>query len=126
MTSMMAEGTAVTHHDAQICEHFRRAAELIGKRWTPQILRALLSGVVRYTDLKAGVSQISDHVLSERLKELEACEIVSREVTPSTPVRIEYRLTERGRDLAGVIAELGGWAERWALEDVGTGSEGRT
>jgi DNA-binding HxlR family transcriptional regulator len=111
---MNGKVVTVTHHDAHICEHFRRAAELIGKRWTPQIVRTLLSGVVRYTDLKAGVDRISDHVLSERLKELEACDVVSREVVPSTPVRIEYRLTERGRDLAGVIDELGDWAERWA------------
>jgi len=52
------------------------------------------------------------------LKELEAQGIVTRDVTPSTPVLIEYHLTERGRDLTKVMDELGRWAERWSLVDV--------
>src|SRR6476469_792720 len=86
---------------------------MLGKRWTPQILRGLLSGVTRYTDLKEGVAPISDALLSDRLKELESLGIVRREVTPSTPVRISYGLTTKGEDLAGVIGELAEWAERW-------------
>ena len=81
-----------------------------------QILRGLLSGVTRYTDLKEGVAPISDALLSDRLKELESLGIVRREVTPSTPVRITYGLTVKGEDLAGVIGELAEWAERWAEE----------
>jgi DNA-binding HxlR family transcriptional regulator len=53
-------------------------------------------------------------MLSERLKELEAEGIVTRVVTPATPVRITYGLTERGMDLSKVMDELGQWAERWA------------
>jgi len=104
--------------ETPVCHHFQRAALLIGKRWNPQLVRMLLSGAVRYSDLKAGVPQISDHLLSERLKELEAEGVLVRLVTPSTPVRIEYRLTERGADLAGVIDELSAWAERWASAEV--------
>lgn len=99
-----------------VCQHFQRAADLVGKRWVPQLIRVLLTGPARYTDLKAGIPQISDHLLSERLKELEADDIVVREVTPSIPVRIEYRLTDRGQDLASVIGELAAWAERWTDE----------
>jgi DNA-binding HxlR family transcriptional regulator len=106
--------TPDTNLETPVCQHFQRAAELVGKRWTPQLIRMLLAGAVRYSDLKVGVPQISDHLLSERLKELEAEGIVDRQVTPSTPVRIEYRLTDRGRDLAGVIGELAAWAERWS------------
>jgi DNA-binding HxlR family transcriptional regulator len=62
------------------------------------------------------VAPISDALLSDRLKELENQGIVVREVTPSTPVRISYGLTDKGRDLAGVIDELAAWAERWAEE----------
>jgi DNA-binding HxlR family transcriptional regulator len=102
------------HEETGVCQHFQRAAELIGKRWNPQIVRTLLSGASRFTDIRDGIPAISDHLLSERLKELEAAGVVVREVTPSTPVRIEYGLTERGRDLAGVIDELGAWAERWS------------
>jgi DNA-binding HxlR family transcriptional regulator len=103
-------------HEEPICEHFQRAAELLGKRWSPMVMRALLSGATRFSDLRAGIPRISDNLLSERLKELEAQDIVVRQVTPSTPVRVDYLLTERGRDLAGVIEGLAAWAERWGFE----------
>ena len=101
--------------EAPICEHFQRAAELIGKRWNPQIVRALQTGSARFGDIKGAIPHISDGLLSERLKELEAEGIVTRDVTPSTPVLIEYHLTDRGRDLTKVMDELGQWAERWAV-----------
>ncbi len=101
--------------EATICPHFQRAAELVAKRWNPQIVRALLADVSRFSDLRATIPQISDALLSERLKELEAAGIVTRTVTPQTPVRIDYGLTERGRDLSKVMDELAAWAERWAV-----------
>ena len=103
-------------HVDGICEHFQRAAGLLGKRWSTLIVGAMLSGVTRFSDLREAVAPISDTLLSERLKQLEADGIVRREVTPSTPVLIEYHLTEEGRDLEGVIEELRRWAERWAGE----------
>lgn len=106
-------------HDAQpICQHVRRAANLLGKRWSTQIVLALLDGKARFSELKEAVSPISDTLLSERLKELEADGIIRRDVTPSTPVLIEYHLTDRGRDLERVMVELRSWAERWAAEPV--------
>jgi DNA-binding HxlR family transcriptional regulator len=104
--------------EGPVCRHFQRAAELLGKRWSPQIVRALLSGTSRFTDLRSSIPPISDALLSDRLKELEAAGIVTRTVLPETPVRIEYGLTERGRDLNGVIEELAAWAERWADADA--------
>jgi len=103
----------ITKEEAPVCQHFQRAADLLGKRWNVLIVRALQSGAVRFSDLKAGIPHISDALLSERLKELEAEGIVTRTVTPDTPVRITYGLTERGRDLSNVMEELAGWAERW-------------
>ena len=100
--------------EAPLCRHFQHSAELIGKRWNPQVVRALQTGSSRFGDLKHAVSNISDAVLSERLKEVEAEGIVTRDVTPSTPVLIEYHLTERGHDLTKVMEELAAWAERWA------------
>lgn len=97
-----------------VCQHFQQAADLIAKRWTPQILQSLLAGTERFGQLKTAIPQISDALLSDRLKELEAAGIVTRTVTPTTPVRIDYGLSERGRDLSGVMDELGAWAERWA------------
>jgi DNA-binding HxlR family transcriptional regulator len=100
--------------EAAVCQHFQHAADLLGKRWNTQIIRALLSGETRFTDVRDGISSLSDALLSERLKELEAEGIVTRTVTPTTPVRIEYGLTEKGKDLADVMDELAAWAERWA------------
>ena len=105
------------HAETPICQHFQKAAELVGKRWVPQVVHALRQGPARFSDLAEGVTAISDHVLSQRLKELEAEGIVTRTVTPSTPVCIRYGLTERGQDLARVMSELQGWAERWAPAD---------
>ena len=100
--------------EAPMCQHFQRAAELIGKRWNPQVVRALQTGVSRFTDLRNGIPNISDAVLSDRLKELETLGIVTRTVTPDTPVRIDYGLTARGQDLTKVMEELAKWADRWA------------
>jgi DNA-binding HxlR family transcriptional regulator len=101
-----------------ICESFQRAAELVGKRWVPQIVWVLLDGPRRYSEIRVAIPEISDTLLSERLRELEAAGIVTRAVTPSTPVLIEYALTDRGRDLAGVVDGLSTWAERWAAVGV--------
>ena len=62
--------------------------------------------------------------LSDRLKELEGARVVERDVEASTPVRITYRLTKRGEELATVLGELQVWAERWAKEPVGRGQGG--
>lgn len=104
--------------EAPICQHFQRAADLIGKRWNPQVVRALQTGSARFGDIKGAIPQISDALLSDRLKELEAEDIITRDVTPSTPVLIEYHLTQRGRDLTKVMDELARWAERWSNTGV--------
>jgi DNA-binding HxlR family transcriptional regulator len=101
------------HGEGPICQHFQRAAALIARRWVPQVIYAMQGDARRYSDLKAAIPGISDALLSERLKELEAASIVTRTVEPSTPVRIAYELTPRGRELAAVLGELQVWAERW-------------
>lgn len=105
----------MSKHEELVCEHFQRAAEILGRRWNPQIVRVLLAGPARYRDLKAAIPSISDHLLSARLKSLRAAGIVSRSVDPAGPLRVEYALTEAGQALVGVIGALGEWAERWAL-----------
>ena len=110
----------MNEQESPVCQHFQLAAELIAKRWTPHIVRSLLAGATRFSDLAAAIPNISDRLLSDRLKELEAAGIVTRKVTPSMPVRIDYGLTDRGQDLAGVMDELGSWAERWSEAAVPT------
>lgn len=100
--------------DRQVCESFQRAAQLVGQRWVPQIVWVLLAGGRRYSAIRDAIPEISDTLLSERLRELEEAGVVRRTVTPSTPVLIEYSLTERGHELAIVMDGLSTWAERWA------------
>jgi DNA-binding HxlR family transcriptional regulator len=107
-------------HADGICVHFQRAADLLGKRWSTLIVSAMLAGATRFSDIRDEVAPISDTLLSERLKQLEADGIIRRDVTPSTPVLIEYHLTDEGRDLERVIDELRSWAERWAETPVAT------
>jgi DNA-binding HxlR family transcriptional regulator len=102
--------------EAQIsafCPTFHRAIELIGRRWTGVILRAMLSGEARFSDIASVVPGLSDRLLSERLKELEAEGIVTRTVVASTPVRVDYALTEKGQALNEVIIAISSWAEHW-------------
>ncbi len=97
--------------------------EIIGRRWTGAIIRSMLNGARRYSEIVAAVPGLSDRLLSERLKELEAEGIASRTVTPSTPVRIDYVLTEKGRALGSVVREVATWAERWGEAPPPAGSQ---
>ena len=99
----------------QICPKFHRAIELIGKKWTGAIIHLLMDGPRRFSELLEAVPGLHDRLLSERLKELEHESVVKRVVYPETPVRIEYELTPRGRDLEKVVAEMQRWAERWIV-----------
>lgn len=100
-------------HTSTVCAHFHRAIELIGRRWTGAIIQVLMGGRTRYCDIRASVPEVSDRMLSERLKELEHEGIVVRHVTPETPVRVEYELTAKGRGLEKVLSAVGEWAEEW-------------
>ena len=96
-----------------ICPRFHHAVELIGRRWTGAILQALLAGATRYSDIAQSIPGLSDRLLSERLRELEAEGIVTRTVIPDMPVRIEYHLTEKGESLGPVLTSVSTWAESW-------------
>ncbi len=95
------------------CARFHRAVELIGARWNGAILRAVFAGQHRYAEIRAAIPRVSDTMLAQRLRELEAAGIVRRSVTPSTPVRVEYHLTAMGRDLEPVFTALFTWSQRW-------------
>lgn len=101
---------------SSFCPRYHHAVELIGRRWTGAILRAMFGGASRFGEIAAAVPDLSDRMLSERLKQLEAEDVVARIVHAEVPVRIEYRLTDKGRALEPVVAELSAWAERWVDE----------
>jgi len=96
------------------CPAFHEAVELVGKRWTGAIVAVLLEGgTMRFSEIAQAVPQLSDRLLSERMKELEARGVVERRVIHGTPARVEYELTEMGRDLAPAVGALTTWGRRW-------------
>ena len=96
-----------------VCPYYHAAVEMLGKRWTGAIVHALLPGPMRFSELSACIPQISDRLLSMRLKELEAGGMVARRVWDHAPVRVEYELTPKGRALEPVIGALRTWACEW-------------
>ena len=112
--TMRPPGTFTDH-----CPHYERAVEILGRRWTGLIVRALLARPLRFSELVEHLEVVSDRMLSERLKELEAEGIVTRCVSAQPPVRVDYRLTEKGEALAGVVEAIAAWAEEWVPADVG-------
>jgi len=85
------------------------ALELVGERWSLLIVRELLKGPKRYTDLADSLPRIGTNVLAARLKELEACEvIVKRRLPPPTPAQV-YELTPYGVALRPIVRELARW-----------------
>ena len=98
---------------SSFCPLYHRAIEIIGRRWTGTIVRALLAGHTRFGQIRSAVPGLSDRLLSERLKELEAEGIVERQVLADVPVRIEYHLTAKGEALASVVQAASAWAEEW-------------
>ncbi len=95
------------------CAYYHRAVELIGKRWTGAIVAVLLDGPLHFSEIRRVVPEISDRLLSERLKELEAEGLVERRVIDSAPVRTEYSLTEKGRSLEPAVRALQRWGRSW-------------
>jgi DNA-binding HxlR family transcriptional regulator len=108
-----AEDHSIVARRETCCSAYHHAIELIGKRWTGAILFVLLDGPLRFSEVKVLVPDLSDRLLSERLKELEAEGIVERRVIDDMPVRVEYTLTEKGRALEPAVRSLKVWARSW-------------
>jgi DNA-binding HxlR family transcriptional regulator len=104
---------AATAGEKGVCPYFHEAVELVGKRWNGAIVHALLDGPMRFSALAQAVPQISDRLLSMRLKELESRGIVFRRVRDGVPVRVDYELTDKGRALEPTVRALGSWAREW-------------
>ena len=98
------EGESLVARRESCCSSNHRAVELIGKRWTGAIVFVLMEGPLRFSEVKLLVPDLSDRLLSERMKELEAEGIV---------VRVEYRLTTKGRALEPAVRSLKVWARSW-------------
>ena len=103
--------------DTAFCPYYHRAVEIIGRRWAGAVIRSLLAGLCRFNEIAEAVPGMSHRVLAQRLRELEADGILVREVYPETPVRIEYRLTPKGKALAEPVVSITNWAENWLKAD---------
>jgi DNA-binding HxlR family transcriptional regulator len=99
--------------DNRLCPKFEAAFQILGKRWTGLIIRALLDGPKRFRELSEVIPNMSDRMLSERCRELEQEGILIRRVYPETPVRVEYELTAKGRALEPVMDAIQAWADQW-------------
>jgi len=86
-------------------------AEAIGDRWTPLVLRELICGSERFSDIHRGVPRMSRTLLAQRLRQLERMGIVERRPGPT------YHLTRAGADLESVVWGLGDWAMQWLVGD---------
>lgn len=92
----------------------RRTAEVIGHKWLTLIVRDLLTGKKRYSELERSLTGISPKVLSERLQELETNHLVVRTVYPTVPPTTDYELTELGKGLENVIRAMYDFGLRFA------------
>lgn len=94
-----------------------QAAEVLTERWTPLVLRELLAGSHRFTDLNRGVPRMSSALLSKRLETLEGAGVVRRRPKANGNGHT-YHLTEAGRELRAWVELMGVWGERWVRRDI--------
>ena len=92
------------------------ALDVFGDRWTLVVVRDLSFGKTRFSELLAAPEKIPTNILSDRLKQLEMVEVVERVAYQERPMRYEYRLTEKGRDLAPVLQAMAEWGSKHAGE----------
>lgn len=102
------------------CPTYARAMDLLSRRWMGLVLRVLMTGPHRFNEILAAVPHLSDPLLTQRLRELEAEGLVERRVLPTSPVRVEYELTPAGRDLEQVVRVISAWAQKWLAEGTRT------
>ena len=104
----------MTKHDIPLCP-VSRTAIFIGSKWTAQIMSQLLQhDRRRYQDLLDKLDGIAPNTLSHRLKLLEQSAIVRREFYEHNPPRAEYVLTDKGREMGGIIKAMRDWGERFS------------
>lgn len=102
-----------------LCPKFEQGINILAKKWNGQIIESLRIEPMRFCSLRDNITGISDRVLTERLKELQQEEIVTRaEVEQNEHVYTCYCLTEKGRDLQPVLESLHHWADQWVCDEA--------
>jgi DNA-binding HxlR family transcriptional regulator len=91
--------------------------DVLGRRWSLLILKNLSSKpVIRFNELKRSLKDISNTVLSDRLSELEKEGLITKKIYPEIPLKVEYSLTTKAKDLEPILQNLGKWCEKWELK----------
>jgi len=101
-------------HEQGACQAITSVFALLGKRWSGLIIVTLLDGPARFSRIAQLIPGVSERMLSERLGELSAAGLISREVSDGPPVSVTYRLTGRGEALRPALDEL----ERWGHQQL--------
>jgi DNA-binding HxlR family transcriptional regulator len=102
------------HPDSSCCPLYHEAVELLGRRWTGAIVDVLLeAGPLRFGEIAAAVPDLSDRLLSERLKDLERRGVLVRSADPGPPPCVRYALTPMGEGLRPAVAALKAWGRAW-------------
>jgi DNA-binding HxlR family transcriptional regulator len=101
------------------------ALEVIGGMWKVIVVRELLTGTKRYSELHRGLKHATHKMLAQQLRQLEADGVVDRKVYPQVPPKVEYSLTPLGRQLAPLLDSMNGWGARVIARRAGVGA-GRT
>jgi DNA-binding HxlR family transcriptional regulator len=104
--------------DDDMCGGFQGHLEIVGRRWNSAILLAGMRGATRFSEYRAMIRGISDRLLTQRFKELEAEGLIQRKVIPTTPVLIQYLLTDRGRELMRLLQPLTEFGRKPRLHSV--------
>ncbi len=115
-------GESSTGEAEVVCPRFHAAVELVGRRWAGAILFKLTEGPHFFRELLAAVPGISDRLLSQRLRELEAEGLIERSVHEGVPARVSYRLSEAGGELEPALGKLHAWAQTHRVGAVDDGS----
>ncbi|HEX8730562.1 MAG TPA: helix-turn-helix domain-containing protein [Ktedonobacterales bacterium] len=105
-------------YSEHLCTRYQQALNLLSRRWVGLIVRVLQSGPLRFNELASQLQVVADRVLAERLRELEAEGIVTREVFVGSPVRVVYQLTTKGLALGPVLDAIEVWSHEWIPLDA--------
>ncbi|WP_313892435.1 helix-turn-helix domain-containing protein [Psychrobacillus sp.] len=100
-------------NELKVCNKVEGAYQIIGKKWMCLIIHALMEEPKRFSEINTFIPELSKRMLTERMKELEECGIVLRNVITDRPVRTEYSLTRKGHDLGLALQTVETWAEKW-------------
>jgi DNA-binding HxlR family transcriptional regulator len=95
------------------CPYYAAASEILSRRWAATVLRALIPGPARFSEIASAIPDMTDKLLSQRLKDLEDDGLVERFLGSGRPVRVQYRLTDKGTALGQILLDINRWALKW-------------